>query len=173
MILTDRYTHNSEKGETNIIISVNELNNFSWHDAEIVSICCENADMIWKINELRILKSDLQKWEKPSFSGGSTEIVFKNYRIKSILQHGFKKYQGERLIEEQQDKPLSDAEIAELIDEIISTLASIDEYILYIDKAEGSTDGAQICVKFDVDTMLEYDNVSIEIVCDELIIEQN
>ena len=89
------------------------------------------------------------------------------------MQHGFKKYQGERLIEEQQDKPLSEAEIAELIDEIISTIASIDEYILYIDKAEGSTDGAQICVKFDVDTMLEYDDMSIEIVCDELIIEQN
>ena len=84
MTLTDRYTHNSEKGETNMIISVNELNNFSWHDAEIVNICCENADMIWKINELRILKSDLQQAEKYAFSGGSVEIVFKNYRIKAF-----------------------------------------------------------------------------------------
>ena len=33
-----------------MFMSTNEPENFSWHDAEIKSVYCENRKMIWKVS---------------------------------------------------------------------------------------------------------------------------
>ena len=73
-----------------MFMSTNEPENFSWHDAEIKSVYCENRKMIWKVDALNVLTSNSQNSEDIDLCASTATVVFENYFIENIKRYGFK-----------------------------------------------------------------------------------
>lgn len=152
-----------------MFISTNEPENFSWHDAEIESVYCENQKMIWKVNALNVLTSNSQNSEGIDLCTSTATVIFENYSIEDIMRYGFKKYQGRNLIEELPDKMLSHQERQVLLDEMIHD--TNDKFIGYIYGIKSSTDKKRLYIGVDIDLMTDIGEVCMDIKCDKFIVE--
>ena len=152
-----------------MFMSTNEPENFSWHDAEIKSVYCENRKMIWKVDALNVLTSNSQNSEDIDLCASTATVVFENYFIENIKRYGFKKYQGKNVIEEQPDKMLSRQEILVLLDEMIHD--TDDRFVRYIYGIESSIDEKKLCISVDIDLMTDVDEVCMDIQCDKFIVK--
>lgn len=146
-----------------MFVSINEPEHFSWHDAEIKRISCQNQDMLWTVELLNVLTSNSQHSGDIDLCASTAMVIFENYSIESVKRYGFKSYQGGILIEEQPDKMLSRQEISALLKEMIHDIDN--QYISYIYWLDSSTDGKKIHLSIDVD------DVCIEITCDKFIVK--
>lgn len=74
--------------------SVNEPNEFSFHDACIENIRIDGGDMIWTVEAANAAKSNSQNSHDTDMCIESAEVVFKNYHVNSMHYSAYTKYVG-------------------------------------------------------------------------------
>ena len=99
-------------------LSVNEPNNFSFHDAVINKVRVEDNDMIWTVEAANAEKTNSQNPYDKAMCIDSAEVVFKNFHIDSIVAPEYKTvHNGSEYITP--EKILTGSEIKDLIDLIL------------------------------------------------------
>lgn len=131
-----------------MFMSVNEPEHFSWHDAAIKSMDCENRELIWKVDALNVLASNSQNSGDIDLCASTATVLFENYSIEHVKRYGFKAYQGGDLIEEQPDKVLTRQEISAWLDKM--THDPGDRLIGYIVGMESGVDGRRFRFSMDI-----------------------
>ena len=112
--------------------SVNEPNEFSFHDAFIKKIRIEGSDMIWTVEAANAEKSNSQNDHDTAMCIESAEVIFKNYRITSLVSTAYKTY-SDGTEREVPEKWLTEKELAEYIAKFIDedhpgTIFSLDRW---------------------------------------------
>lgn len=126
--------------------SVNEPNEFSFHDACIKKIRIEGSDMIWTVEAVNAAKSNSQNSYDTDMCIESAEVIFKNYRIDSVVYLAYKTYLGgaKREIPE---KRLTEKEITEYVEKLIDEGCTDEIYSL-----NGYNSGSGFVIEIEVIT---------------------
>jgi hypothetical protein len=79
-------------------VSTNELNHFSFHDAQLVEIELNNGNMIWKFEEVNATVRNSQNKYDKDMCIEKGKIVFENIQIESIIFSGYKVYDSNNVL---------------------------------------------------------------------------
>ncbi len=99
--------------------SVNEPNEFSFHDAYIEKIRVEGNDMIWTVESPNVSKFSSQNEYDKAMCIDLSEVIFKNYRIVSVIDAAHKRYSCGDLLDVP-EKRLTENETADFLTKFIS-----------------------------------------------------
>lgn len=124
-------------------VSIDELNNFSFHDGELKNIDFVNETMKWQVSGINATVKNLQNSFEKDMCTEDAEMIFENVEIKKIVFCGYKTFDSNN----------------NLIKEVDDRIASPDEYIEIL-----SHTADDYCYIFSMDELSKIDNETY-IVC--------
>ena len=127
-------------------ISVNELDTFSFHDAELEEIIFENKDMIWLMYAVNAETKNSQNNFPEDMCMEKATFIFENIELKKIKFSGYKKYCSGILTETVEPKEADKSEYQDILNRTVSEGTA---YIMKLDSL--SKDAGQYTACFDIE----------------------
>lgn len=79
-------------------ITINELNHFNFHDAELQKINLNNGNMIWQLSLVNATIQNSQNSFNEDMCIKEAEIVFENFNIEKIVFGAYKVYDSNNVL---------------------------------------------------------------------------
>ncbi len=109
-------------------ISIDELEHFEFHDAEVVSIELKDQCMKWMTRNINATKENTQNSFQIDMCVPEAEIIFETVEIKSIIFGEFKVFNANHeLIRHEKPREACPGEFASILSESLSTYCWIFE----------------------------------------------
>lgn len=154
-----------------MFVSVNEPENFNWHDAVIEGVKCENGKMIWMVDALNVTAENSQNSGDIDLCANTATATFENFSVEKIEYYGYTVSSHEGDVEVP-GRNLSREEISEFVDHMIhSANEKTERQIL---SQESRTDGGKLYISMEIDIMYDGENdgiICMNIKCDKLTVE--
>ena len=102
-------------------VSIDELEHFEFHDAEVVSIELKDQCMIWIAKRINATKENTQNHYPADMCVAESEIVFESVEIKGITFLGYKVFNAEHvLIHHEKPQEANPDEFASILNDSLS-----------------------------------------------------
>jgi len=134
---------------------INELDNFSYHDAEVDTIEFVSGSMIWKTDGINATKSNSQNTYPKDMCIDEAIIILDSVLISKIVILGYKRYQNKKLIYERPEVEAEESEYEDIFKEICenrSYIYGMYDYVEVNDRFEA---------RFEVDSWIETYQISV------------